>query len=427
MGSNPSPPILKPPTHPLTMPTLLDALYAFLALLAAPVILRKDRDDWPARRGHGDPLPPPRRPRVLLCAVSVGEVNLLRALVPRLAESCDVVIASTTDTGFARARELFAPAHHVVRYPIDFSWCVRRFLRRVRPDAVALVELELWPQFLAACAARRVPVCVINGRLSDRSAPRYRRARPITGRWFRRLAFVAAQDDRSAQRFREAGAREVRVAGNMKWDAAPGSTDQAAANEFVSRLGLDRTRPVVVAGSTAPGEPELLVSALPEGTQLIVAPRRPEWFDAAAAALPRAARWSDPPPPGTPPTRFFLLDVIGKLTDAYALADVAVIGRSFGDLHGSDPMEPASLGVPALIGPAHADFLEPVTALTRAGALRVVTPQELAPALAALVSDPGAREAMAAGAASAAAALRGATERTADMIRELLPTRPSVP
>ncbi len=399
------------------MPNLLDIAYLPLALLALPRVLGKRRGGWRERFGKGDALPTATRPRLLVCAVSLGEVNLLRPLVAAWEGDAELVIASTTDTGYARARELFAREHAVIRYPLDFSWCVRRVLDRVRPDAVALVELELWPNFLGACATREIPVGVLNGRLSDRSFPRYQRFAYATGRWFRRLAFVAAQDERSAERFRALGAPGVSVAGNMKWDAASPPTDAQRA-EIIERLGIDPSKPLVVAGSTAPGEHELLRDALPDGAQLLVAPRRPEWFDGAADALPGCVRWSASK--RREGARFFVLDTLGKLTGAYALADVCVVGRSFGELHGSDPMEPAALGKPVLIGPSHADFRQPVRDLEAAGALRVTPAEELAGVLAGVLRDDSARAQMAARAQEASDANRGATGRHMALVREML-------
>ncbi len=400
--------------------TLLDCLYLLLAILALPRLLAKRRGGWPARFGKGATLPAKTRPRVLLVAVSLGEVNLLRSIVRELGD-VEIVIASTTDTGFARARELFAEHHAVVRYPLDFSRSVRRFLARVQPDAVALVELELWPNFLAACRRRRIPVAVINGRMSDRSAPRYRRFAFITRRWFSRLAVVGAQDELSAKRFRDAGAADVRVTGNMKWDASAVVPDPADVDRVRRRLGLDASRLIVVAGSTAPGEPELLRQALPAGAQLVVAPRRPEWFDVAAGVFPACSRWSAGEP--EPGADVAILDAIGKLAAAYALADIVVLGRSFGDLHGSDPMEPAGLARPLLIGPAHADFRSSVEALESEGGLRVVVADSLRPALAELAASPEKRAEMGAAARRAAERLRGASARNAAIIRGLLNAR----
>src|SRR5262249_14810801 len=142
------------------------------------------------------------------------------------------------------------------------------------------------------------------------------------------------------------------------------------AEQLGVEMGIDRGKPLVVAGSTAPDEHELLVNAVPEGVQLLCAPRRPEWFDHAAAVLAGCARRSKGER-GSSAGRF-LLDTIGELRMAYALADIVVVGRSFGNLHGSDMIEPVALGKPTIIGPAVADFQDAVDALlTGDGILQV--------------------------------------------------------
>ncbi|NNM26817.1 MAG: glycosyltransferase, partial [Phycisphaerales bacterium] len=206
-----------------------DAAYLGGAILTSPVwlprmlVTGKIRTDWPARFGRGDTIVATDRPRILLHAVSVGEVNAIRALVRALDErGIDVVIATTTDTGTDRARAIFGGRHPVVRYPFDFSGAVARFLDRVRPDAVGLVELEVWPAFTRACADRRVPIAVVNGRLSRRSADRYRWIRFLVRPSFRRLAFAAVQTESDATRFEAMGVprERIEVTGTMKWDTA---------------------------------------------------------------------------------------------------------------------------------------------------------------------------------------------------------------
>ncbi len=416
---------------------LLDLLYIPLALVTAPWWARKGRAGWAERFGRIPPLPKksPGRPRILLHAVSVGEVSALRHLVPLLtrdaAQPAEVVISATTDTGLARARELFGASCHVVRYPLDFSWSVSRFLRAVSPDAVALVELELWPNFIRACEQRRIPVCVINGRLSARSFRGYRKARSLLAPTFRRLAFAAVQDADYAGRFEFMGVAPVRcyLTGSMKWDSArlepasavPGSQDLAR------ELGIDLSRPLVVAGSTGPGEEALLRSAidsLPGSVQLLCAPRKPERFGEAAATLAPCVRrtqhprGSSTPHPAPGHTRF-LLDTIGELRQAYALADVVVVGRSFGDQFGSDPIEPVALGRATLIGPAVSDFAAIVSALRDARALRQVTAEQLPQALAELLASPETRTEMGARGADAIRREQGASQRHAQLLMDL--------
>lgn len=410
-----------------------DAAYLAAVAATAPVWAwrmqrtGKLRTDWRARFGHGDALPPARGKRVLVHAVSVGEVNAMRTLVGRLSApgtGVEAVVAATTDTGIGRAREAYGAAHAVVRYPFDASWMVRRFLDRVRPDAVVLAELEVWPNFVQECAARGIAVTVVNGRLSARSFGRYLRVRPVLASTFRRLSAVFAQNEEYAARFVALGvpAGRVYVTGTMKWDTAQVADQVPGAAELAEELGIDRSRPLVVAGSTAPEEHALLRDAVPPGAQLLCAPRKPEWFDGAARDLPGCVRRSAAGASGRGGSASgrFLLDTIGELRKAYALADVVVIGRSFGALHGSDPMEPAALGKPLVCGPRMGDFRDSLEALRSAGAIEQVERAGLARAIAALLEDGAGRAAAGRRAQDAVRAHQGATERTAEALLGLL-------
>ena len=408
---------------------LLDLLYLAATLVTSPIWLTrlirtgKFKTDWPARFGRTRLRSDDGRKCVLLHAVSVGEINAIRLLVERLAgtpQSPRLVIATTTDTGSARARDLFGARHDVVRFPFDLSFVVRRFLRSVRPDLVVLVELEVWPNFTAACVKRGIPVCVVNGRLTERSHRGYRLLGPLIRPSFRRLAAAAVQNDRYAQRFEALGIPPGRicVAGTMKWDTAQIDDSVDGAAELADAMGIDRSRPLIVAGSTAPGEHELLVKAVPNGAQLLCAPRKPEWFDGAAAALPGCARRSRADH-GSPAGRF-LLDTIGELRRAYALADVVVVGRTFGKLHGSDMMEPVALGKATIVGPAVEDFRDTVDAL-RAGDGIVQTDRDhLAPTLRALLDDPERRAQLATNGRAVIRSHQGATQEHVELILSLL-------
>lgn len=412
------------------MPNAFDIAYLAAAAATSPWWLQKRRAGCAERLGHTRPLSPTphHKPRVLLHAVSVGEVNLCRPLLDRLARHAHPVLSVTTDTGIARARSLYPQGHDVtvVRYPLDFSAAVRRFLDAVRPDAVALAELELWPNFVRACRSRGIPVGVVNGRLSARSFTGYRRARPLLANTFRSLSFAAVQDDVYRERFLAMGTRPdvCRVLGTMKWDAARIVHDVPAAVPGAERLaadmGIDTAAPLVVAGSTAPDEHRLITDAVPAGTQLLIAPRKPEWFDDAAAALgPDAVRRSDAAS-GSPAAGRFLLDTIGELTAAYALADVAIVGRSFGALFGSDPMEPAALGRPIVIGPAVDDFRGTVDAMLAGDAIVQTDGPGLAAAVRALLDDPARAVALGARARATVAAHQGSAEAHADLLARVL-------
>lgn len=405
---------------------LLDLLYIPLALATAPMWAFKKRAGWGERFGMGQDLPKPAagRPRILLHAVSVGEVSALRGVVPLLVPHADVVISVTTDTGIARARELFSATCAIVRYPLDFSWAVQRFLNRVRPDAVALVELEVWPNFVDACAARGIPVCIINGRLSERSFKGYRRIRGFLAKRLNSLAFAAVQDDDYARRFCDLGmdAAKVRVTGSMKWDAASITDSVQGAEDLARELGIDRSNPLVVAGSTAEDEEAMLQAACPPGVQLLCAPRKPEHFDEAAAALPGCVRRSFQTagrPTGDPSSGRFLLDTIGELRKAYALADVVVVCRSFGNLYGSDPIEPVAIGKATVIGPSVADFRAIVADFVAAGGLVQVSREDLPRTLTALLTDAVRRGQVAAAGRACIRTRQGASARHAEMLMDL--------
>ncbi len=427
----------------------LDVLYCVAAVVTAPIWARKARGDWRGRFGHAEPLPPVRAEgtaaaeRVLLHAVSVGEVNALRALVPMLRSGgAEVIVSVGTDTGIARARELFESAATpersravVVRYPLDFSRSVRRFLDAIQPSVVALVELEVWPNFIRECGRRGTPVMVINGRLSSRSFRGYRRVRGVLRRTFASLQLAAVQDEAYASRFIEMGVAEPRcvVTGSMKWDAAKiEEPPLAGAAALANELGIDPAHPLIVAGSTGPDEEALLHRACllcGPRVQLLCAPRKPERFDEAAAGMPGCVRRSTTKHHG--PDRSvasdqgeaggrFLLDTIGELRTAYSLADVVVVGRSFGNLYGSDPIEPIGLGKATLIGPRFGDFESIVGSLVRAGGMAISTPGSIAADIRGLLADPGARGEMSRRGRECIVENQGATRRHADLILNAL-------
>lgn len=418
---------------------LHDLCYALFVIVLLPIWLPrmiwrgKIRTDWPARLGRGATIARTSRSRVLIHAVSVGEVNAIRGLVERLLLDRlqpEIVVSVTTDTGFARAQALFAnrPEHaqgnrcSVVRTPFDFSFAVRNWLDRTRPDLLVLVELELWPNMTRLAAARAIPVVVVNGRLSERSVKRYRMVRRLVHGMFARADLVLAQNRAYADRFAELGAGEVLVSGNMKWDSIAIRETVPGVEKLAQEMGIPLGAPLIVAGSTEPGEEILLRDGLPPGVRLLIAPRKPEWFAGVAANLPGCVRRSAKEQGGAD-TRYYLLDTIGELSMAYALADVVVMGRSFGKLYGSDPIEPASLGRPVVIGPRVADFRDVVEAFVQGSGIVQISATELAPTLAQLMADPARRVEIARHARIVIRAEQGATSRTAEVLLAMLASR----
>ena len=406
------------------------------------------RADLTTRNGTvGDLVRQAPGPRILVHGVSVGETNALEPFVEALAASRsrpDVVVSASTATGFERARRIHAGRREVVRFPLDFTWMVNRFLDAVRPDLVVLAELELWPTFMAACTRRRIPLCVVNGRLSERSFRGYRGGRALARQLFRRLDLVVAQTETYRARFVALGtpAERVMVGGNLKWDAALHDPDPALATALAAQLGIDRSRPLIVAGSTGPGEEEALLRSLPHGCQLLLAPRNPDRWDEVAALVPGMPRRSEgrsgggsggggglgtlggPGGPGGPggdnnsPPRVFLLDTLGELAAAYLLADAVFVGRSLAPMGGSNPIEPVALGKPAVIGPHHENFAGVVAELVREGGLAVSA--EPMAVIEAWLGDEAARKAVVAGGARALERNRGSAARAAGRVLEVV-------
>jgi len=409
-----------------------DMVYGIAGVLSSPLwgakLLKtgKWRTDWAARFGKCDLSVDPR-PTLLIHGVSVGEVNAIRQLVKLLREQMGdrmrLIVSASTDTGLTRAKELFEPAITVVRYPLDFTSSVRRFLDAVQPDLVALVELEVWPNFIYECTKRHVPVCVVNGRLSARSFRGYRLGRAVLKSTFGRLAAAAVQTQDYADRFVALGAppRNVRVTDSMKWDTAVIEDHVAGADALADCMGVDRNRPLVVAGSTGPGEEQMLLESIPADVQLMLVPRKPERFDEVAALDPAMVRRTQCPdgtsrPPGA---NRFLLDTMGELRKAYALAEAVLVGRSFLGLYGSDPLEPVALGKPTAIGPHYGDFQDIVDTLSAGGGLDIT--DKPADWVAETLQRRARTQAMGQRGRDVIRMRQGATERHAQLLLSLLP------
>ncbi|MEX2216600.1 MAG: glycosyltransferase N-terminal domain-containing protein [Phycisphaeraceae bacterium] len=431
------------------MPLLRDIFYGFAAAITSPIwgyhLLRtgKWRTDWAGRfgkvpagamNGRGE-AGSGKGPTIMIHAVSVGEINATRLLVKQLDEAfagkCRIVITATTNTGIARANELYEGRHIVLRYPLDLTRSVRRFLDAVKPDLVALMELELWPTFVQECDRRKIPIGVINGRLSERSFKGYRFFRAVIRSAFRRLTFAAVQTKEYAERFIGLGTdpARVQVADSMKWDTAnvADAASVSGANELAAAMGIDPARPLIVCGSTGPGEEELLVAARPAGVQMMIVPRKPERFNEVAATMQRLApdqklvrrtEHADGSTRAIDGSELFLLDTMGELRKAYALADVVIVGRSFIDLYGSDPMEPAAIGKPVIIGPHHGDFKDAIDTLKAAEG--IIISDQPCEAASGLLADRDAAARLASNGQKSILSRQGATARHVKLIVDQL-------
>ena len=353
-------------------------------------------------------------------AVSLGEVNASAKLVHELTElGLDVVCSSTTLSGHQRSRELHPSLNHT-DWPLDISFCCKRWLDHVKPDVLVLVELEVWPTLVAMANQRGIPVMVVNGRLSERSFRRSKRWEPMLRDGYANLCRVFAQSEDDGSRFCRMGVPKelISVHPNLKWDREPVCSDDVEA--IRDALRLDTTRPVALFASSAPEEHHLFANSIPTSWQAVIAPRRPEWFENALAAFPNARLRTDPRASGDT----VVLNSLGELDAVFPLVDVVVMGRSFGVRHGSDPMGPAAAGAPTLIGPNFGDFAPAVEALQSAGALEVVSADELPHRLAEITGCPETLARMGSAGEQVAAAARGVASMLAkEIARQTQPPR----
>ena len=402
---------------------------ALSAALGAPVaagalaLRPRWRAGWRERIGAG----PVATDALWVHAASVGEVTASAQLVTLLrARGHAVQLSTTSTTGRALCAQLHPGVAHRLA-PVDHPWCVDAVLARARPRALVLVETELWPIWIAACERRGVPVVVVSGRISDRSLPRYR----WLGRWvggaLARLTAIGARTEQDRERFVALGAapERVRVTGDLKLD--PPEAPRALAADLAAWLG---DAPLVVAGSTHPGEEEALLAAqraweaAGRRAALVLAPRYPQRAGEVMALARRTGRrvaLRSERGGALAAGDVGVLDTIGELTGLYARAAIAYVGGTLVPIGGHNLLEPAAVGTPVVYG-SHlanvrhaAELLESVRAGERAD-----DATGLASAIGdALAAPAAARERGAAGRA-ALAAHRGSSERSAALIEEAL-------
>ncbi len=369
-------------------------------------------------------------------AVSLGETRAAAPLIERLRrERPDLAILMThmTATGREAGRALYGDQIVQTWLPYDFPFAIRAFLRRFSPGAGLLMETEMWPNLVAACAARGIPLFLVNARLSRRSLNGYQRLPALTRPMFAALSGAAAQTDDDAQRLTAAGTRDVVVTGNLKFDVEITDSMLDRGREFRTRFGA--ARPVWVAASTRDGEEALLLDALaratlPRDTLTVVVPRHPQRFDAVASLLEargvsyvRGSDGRDTPAEAT----VLLGDSLGELPAYYAAADAAFVGGSLVPTGGQNLIEAIATGTPTLIGPHTFNFAEATTRAVEAGAaIRIEDADALLREVATLLANPVRRAGMREAAYGFQAAHRGAADRLWNWLAGKLPAAPDV-
>ncbi len=372
--------------------------------------------------------------QIWIHAVSVGEVQAAEPLIRRLIEHdppLSVLVTTTTPTGAERLHERLGDSVAHRHTPYDLPGILDRFLSRTTPALLIVMETEIWPNTLAACAERGIPVILANARLSERSAQGYRRLARLTRETLQGFDLIAAQAEPDARRFIALGAdpERVQVTGSIKFDLRqPASLlDQAEAMRRV----WGGQRPVWVAASTHEGEDGPILAAhqriravLPEAL-LVLVPRHPERFDRVAELVKRQgltlARRSRLEP-CTPSTAVFLGDTMGELPVFLAAADAAFMGGSLVPTGGHNLLEAAASGVPVAIGPHHFNFAA-ITQLLCAeeGALEIADTAALARLMISWLSDATERARIGENGRRVVEANRGALDRLMTLIETRLP------
>lgn len=361
-------------------------------------------------------------------AVSVGETLAARPIVEEIARQrpgTSIVFTTTTLTGQAQARRLY-PDATVTYFPFDFAFSVRRFLEHHKPRAFATMETEIWPNVTRLARAKGLRLLLANGRISDRSFPRYRAFRWVVGPVLRNYDRILAREATDRDRFVSIGAPAeiVEVSGNVKFDYEPDETPLEIAPQLEALIGGRR---VLVFGSTMEGEDEAL---LPEIEALlaqhnifvIIAPRKPERFELVAGLLATSSlRFVRRSALTNAPVDVLLLDTFGELARVYRYATAAFIGGTLVPIGGHNPIEAAATGVPVCFGPSMTNFREIAQVFLRnEAAAEVRTASEAAEFLTRMLEQPELQRAWGERARETVLQNRGASERTARRIVELL-------
>ncbi len=385
-------------------------------------------------------------PVIWIHCVSVGEVNAARPLVERLTSELPnyrFVFSTTTRTGQKLAKELFADTVLSVFYfPFDLRSSVRRAFRRMDPALVLLMETEIWFSFLREAHRRGTRVAIVNGRISERSSRRYGYIRHFMHRALAYPDLALMQSNVDSKRIMGLGMRanKVRVSGNLKFDQADGETVPALSGEFRKRFGISSDAPLIIAASTHSPEEKLVLEAFrivwsrSHGSlpRLMIAPRHPERFQAVSDEIKKSGfdwvRRTEKESPRDKTAEVILLNSIGELRSAYPLAEIVFVGGSLIPHGGQSILEPGAAAKAIVTGPFTSNFTSAINEFTESHALVQLPqcsekdiPERLANELTNLLTNNELRRNMGENAAAVMKKNRGATAKTVEMIRSLLP------
>jgi 3-deoxy-D-manno-octulosonic-acid transferase len=423
------------------MPYLLNVIYLAVWLLLTPWLCWQA---WVRKKppvGLGAKWLGTARPALLergkpiawFHGVSVGEIHLLRQIVARFRSRFphwQCLVSTTTRTGRDEACKHFADLP-VIFWPFDFTWSVNASLDAIGPSLVVLAEGEIWPNFVWAAKKRGIPLTVINGRMSPRSARRFGTMRFMLRSLFGAVDLIGAQNEEYRAHFEALGASRVAALGNIKYDGVNADRQGTATQELRERFGLASDAIVWVAGSTQDPEEKLTAAIYQRARlrhprlRLILVPRHPERFDAVAQQLQRggfAFVRRSRLPAVVPPDAIILVDTIGELGAVWGLADLAFVGGSLdGKRGGQNMIEPSAYGAAVLFGPHVWNFKQTVAdLLARQAALQVQDAAGLEAEVLRLLDDASLRDRLGKAARQFVLSQQGATAKTLDALQQLI-------
>lgn len=386
------------------------------------------RQHWNERFGFFNAVLP--TPTLWIHAVSVGETRAAQPVVAALRKKFPthrIVLTHMTPTGRETSEALFGDSVERVYLPYDTPWAVRRFLNWLRPEFGLIMETELWPNLIAECKARGIPLHLVNARLSERSARRYTALPALTAQALAGLTGICAQSQADADRLERLGARQITITGNVKFDIDVPNSQLALAQELRARCGK---RPVWLAASTREGEEDLLLAACQQhgsasDALLVIVPRHPQRFDEVAKlAISRGfcVQRRSENLPIAPETQILLGDSMGEMFAYYAMADLAFVGGSLLDFGSQNLIEACAVGTPVLVGPSTRNFAEAARGAIACGAaMQIIDAPQLVAEVHRLLNDEAARQRMGEAGRQFATRHRGATQRTLDALKSINP------
>ena len=429
------------------MRVLIDFVYLLLAVAISPVVIyrvirhKRYRTGWAQRFGRIIRKDRALKKCIWFHAVSVGEVNSARTVIKKLQNrfpDFEILISTTTDTGFARATALFAENLQVFYFPFDLSWIMRRAFRKIRPAICLLMELEVWPNFVRIAQQLNIPVVVVNGRISNKSFARYKKIKPIAKKIFRKVTLVLAQTDEYAQRFKELGCpdEKVIVTGSLKYDTAQITDKIEGADALAAQLNIGDER-LWVAGATGNDEEKILLDVYQNLKQqdrfsdlrLAIVPRKPERFNEVAQLIEQTSlpliRYSQlkdkTTSPATDNQAVILGDTMGDLRKFYSLATIIFVGRSLVPMGGSDMIEAVALRKCTIFGPHAFNFKQTVDALLAdQGAIMVKDKDELLQTMQKCLAEPDFARKIARNGREVIRKNKGTTEKAIEQIAKFL-------